>query len=171
MGGGKRKLKYDTMDLDEIKAMGDRIQEVTSDTAHLWLWTTNSHLPESLGVVDAWGFEYKGLRTWNKVKMGLGWWLRNQTEHLILAVKKGKVRLRLDHPDKWTTLFTSPRRKHSEKPIWGVYDCITALSRAPYLELFANVEKFPFRVHKALVDVGWAFQEADHQEPEDEYKG
>jgi len=62
------------MSLDELKAMD--INGITSPDAHLWLWTTNPHLPEGLELMAAWGFTYKSLLTWDKKRIGTGWWLR-----------------------------------------------------------------------------------------------
>lgn len=121
------------MALDEIKDMGRRIQEVTAPDAHLWLWTTNPHMPEAFEVVEAWGFEFKSIRTWDKGRMGLGFWLRSQTEHMIFA-SKGKYRVQAG---KWTTLLKAPYRRHSCKPEEAI-ECIEALSPAPRLELFAT---------------------------------
>lgn len=134
-GGAKRKLHYDTMDIDEIKAMP--IASICTPDAHLWLWTTNPHLPESIEVVKAWGFTYKTLRTWNKGRMGLGWWLRSQTEHLIFAVKSNKLRVQ---PRSWRTYFEAPWIAHSVKPEESIA-CIEALSPAPRLELFARAPR------------------------------
>ncbi|MGH7963321.1 MAG: MT-A70 family methyltransferase, partial [Candidatus Binatia bacterium] len=65
---------YPSLSLDEIRALP--IGEMAEEDCILWLWTTNAHLPEAFGIVQAWGFEYKTLLTWVKDKMGLGDWLR-----------------------------------------------------------------------------------------------
>jgi N6-adenosine-specific RNA methylase IME4 len=49
--------------------------------------TTNHHMREAFGVLDAWGFEQKTILTWAKDKMGMGDWLRGKTEHCLLAVR------------------------------------------------------------------------------------
>ena len=53
----------------------------------LWLWTTNAHHRDAYAVLDAWGFEHKTTLTWFKDKMGVGHWLRGQTEHCLMAVR------------------------------------------------------------------------------------
>ena len=133
-GGVKRKLHYDTMDLDEIKSMGRDIQQVSLPDSHLWLWTTNPHLPESLEVMKAWGFEYKTCLTWDKQLMGLGFWLRSRTEHCLWGVKSNKGR---SNPGNITTLLVEKRRKHSQKPD-GIIPIIEKLSPGPYLEIFSR---------------------------------
>lgn len=133
-GGVKRKLHYDTMDLEDIKSMRDQIEEVTLPDSHLWLWTTNPHLPEAFEVINSWGFNYKSCLTWDKELMGLGFWLRSRTEHCLFAVKSNKNRVQ---PSNITTLLKEKRRKHSQKPD-GIISIIEYLSPSPRLELFAR---------------------------------
>lgn len=82
------------------------------DDCVLWLWTTNMFMRDAYELLDAWGFVPKTILTWNKVNMGIGYYLRNVTEHCILAVKGSPV---------WTnktysTLITEKRTSHSTKP-------------------------------------------------------
>ena len=137
------------MSLDDIKAIP--VAGVCTPDAHLWLWTTNTHLPEALEVVTAWGFQYKTLRTWDKGRMGLGWWLRSQTEHIIFAVRSNRYR---QEPGAITTLFRAPWRGHSSKPMEELQPIIERLSPGPYLEMFASADRgwpgWSFLVSNAL---------------------
>lgn len=126
----RRRLHYDRMSGDEIKSIP--VGDFTTDDAHLWLWTTTTHLKLALDVVEAWGFEYKTLGTWRKSKVGTGWWLRSRTEHLIFAAKTIKLR---HNPGSYTTEIEGEYRGHSVKPE-TVYPMIEALSPGPYIELF-----------------------------------
>lgn len=128
----RRRLHYDRMSIEAIK--GIPIRDFTTDDAHLWLWTTNTHLKLALDVVEAWGFEYKVLATWRKSKIGTGWWLRSRTEHCILAAKSKRLRR---NPGSFTTEIEGEYRGHSVKPS-SVYEMIEALSPGPYLEMFAR---------------------------------
>ena len=61
---------------------------------------------------ESWEFEYKTLLTWKK-PMGLGFWFRGCTEHLVVALR-GKVKpFRIQ---KENFFQTKHRLKHSEKP-------------------------------------------------------
>ncbi len=133
-GGAKRKLHYDTMTPQEILDVGERIREVTTPDAHLWLWVPPPHVPLAVQVVEAWGFEWKTVLVWNKKKMGLGWWLRSKVEFCILAAKSTKKRVT---PRSYTTYLEAPYRGHSVKPD-EIIPMIEALSPAPRLELFAR---------------------------------
>src|SRR5215813_3637653 len=76
---------YSTMSLDEIRALP--ILSLASPDAALFMWTTVPHLRESFQVLDAWGFEYKTNIVWVKDKIGLGYFVRNQHELLLVATR------------------------------------------------------------------------------------
>jgi N6-adenosine-specific RNA methylase IME4 len=121
---------YDRMTLEDIKDIPIRDMECE----HLWLWTTNTYLPRSLEVVEAWGFEYRSMLTWVKNRMGTGWWLRNKTEHVLFATRSKDKRAT---PRSRTTVLHEDWQPENRKPDI-VYDIIEELSPGPYLELFAT---------------------------------
>jgi N6-adenosine-specific RNA methylase IME4 len=89
---------------------------------------------EAFQVLDAWGFEQKTILTWAKERMGMGDWLRGQTEHCLLAVR-GKPIVTLTNQ---TTLLHAPKRAHSQKPV-EFYDLVELLCPAPrYADLFSR---------------------------------
>ena len=53
----KRLMRYETMTLDDIKALP--IADITGDKAHLYLWVPNALLPDGLAVMDAWDLNIK----------------------------------------------------------------------------------------------------------------
>ena len=93
-GGKSAESIYNVMDLDDIKNMP--IQDITEDQAHLYLWVTNPFIKEGLEVCESWGFEYKTMLTWVKTYkdgtpvMGMGYYFRGCTEHIIFGVKNKK---------------------------------------------------------------------------------
>lgn len=138
-GGAMRRLRYDTMTTEEIADIGEILNQpgVLRDDAHLWLWTTNPHLPEAFEIVRAWGFKYKVLLTWDKRRVGIGWWLRSRTEHILFCVRDNDTRSYRTMPRGISTLLQAPYRGHSHKPE-EVYGIIETLSPSPYLEIFAR---------------------------------
>src|SRR5262249_57751182 len=78
----------------------------------LWLWATNAHLPVAFELVRAAGFTHKTVLTWVKDRMGVGDWLRGQTEHCLLAVRGRPVVTLTDQ----ATVLQAPAREHSRKP-------------------------------------------------------
>lgn len=122
---------YPVMPLDEIKALP--VHRLAADNAHLWLWVTNADIFRQIEVMQAWGFTYKSCLTWIKPYYGLGGYLRNQTEHLLLGVK-GRLPVQFRGQGSWTF---APLQGHSHKPE-EQYAIIERCSPGPYLELFAR---------------------------------
>lgn len=101
---------YPTLRLDQIAAL----QVPAADDALLYLWAVNSHLPQALQVMEAWGFAYRGCEVWVKPSIGMGVWTRHRHEHLLIG-RKGTAspapRKRL-----LDSVIEAPRGAHSEKP-------------------------------------------------------
>lgn len=125
---------YTTMSLDDIKAL----EVDAAEDAHLWLWALNSMMSEAHDVARAWGFRPVTLLTWCKKQPGVGYYLRNNTEHCIFATK-GKPMVPDDKPT--ASWFVWPRAEHSKKPD-AFYDLVERVSPGPYLELFARRARF-----------------------------
>lgn len=58
-------LPYGSMTVKEICALP--VKEIAASDSRLFLWTTNKCLPDSFGVMAAWGFDYKQTLIWHKV--------------------------------------------------------------------------------------------------------
>ncbi|MCA1604473.1 MAG: methyltransferase [Acidobacteria bacterium] len=122
---------YPLMELQDIYAL--RVDRLAADSAHLWLWVTNSTVFEGLQVMEAWGFSYRSCLTWIKPRLGLGVYLRNQTEHVLFGIR-GKAPIQFRSQGTW---FYAPVQEHSHKPE-EQYTIIERCSPGPYLELFAR---------------------------------
>jgi len=71
-------------------------------------------MPEAFVLMNAWGFEYKTLLTWYKLRLVLGYWFRGSCEHLLLGVK-GKVSpFKMQVPN----IYACRPARHSEKPVY-----------------------------------------------------
>ena len=127
-------MGYPPMSIEDICDMA--VEEMAHDDCILWLWTTNSFLQQAYEVVEAWGFESKTLLTWVKSKIGVGNWLRNCTEHCILAVR-GKPVVQLTNQ---STALRAPVREHSRKPI-EFYKMVEKLCPGSKVELFAREKR------------------------------
>ena len=112
---------YPTMSLDEIRAMP--VRDIAHDNAVLFLWATAPKLYECMQVIDAWGFNYRTCMVWAKDKIGLGYYVRNQHE-LLLICKRGDM----PPPEeaRCSSLIVAPRLEHSAKPD-KFYDIIDAM--------------------------------------------
>lgn len=138
-------LPYKTMSIDSIKRLP--VGDLAGEDAHLWLWTTNSHLRAAFDVIESWGFKYLTTITWVKPS-GLGNYFVSTTQHCLFAYK-GKCRfpLRRYAP----TNFSAVPRKHSEKPE-AFFELCESVSPTPRVELFARKHRLGWDVWGDEVD-------------------
>ncbi|MFT3871098.1 MAG: MT-A70 family methyltransferase [Nocardioides sp.] len=123
---------YKTMSTEDLCAL-DVVPEHAADEAHLYLWTTSSHLPEAFAVMSAWGFDYKTYLVWVKPQIGMGNYFRVSTELALFGVRGGMRTLRRDVRNH----FEVSRSKHSAKPP-QFHDLVASCSPGPYMELFSR---------------------------------
>jgi len=140
----KRLNRYDTMSLDEIKALP--IRDIAEEKCHLYLWVPNALLPDGLEVMKAWGFEYKGNIVWEKVRKdgepdgrGVGFYFRNVTELLLFGVR-GTSNRTLAPARSQVNLIRTQKREHSRKPD-EIIPIIERCSPGPFIELFARGDR------------------------------
>lgn len=131
VGGWGANQHYSLMSVDRIKAMP--VAEMAAADAHCWLWVTNGTLRAGYDVLEAWGFTPHSPLTWIKPRLGLGSYLRNATEHLILGTR-GQTPVKFRSQATW---MFAPQQDHSHKPE-EQYAVIERISDGPYLELFAR---------------------------------
>ncbi len=123
---------YSTMPFADMVAL----QPPAAADAILYVWPVNMLLPEALQLIDAWGFRYVANLVWVKPSIGLGNWVRNRHE-LLLVGQRGAF----SPPDpdlRPDSVVEAPRARHSEKPA-SVYELLErAHPAASKLELFAR---------------------------------
>lgn len=104
--------KYPTLTQEDLKTLP--IKDIADKDSVLFLWATVPLLPEALDVMNAWGFKYKTMITWRKImSLGMGYWFRGQTEHLLLGTR-GKVKA---FRSQKINFIQAKALKHSEKPL------------------------------------------------------
>ncbi len=123
---------YPTMTVEDIAALP--VGDLAADQSHLWLWTTNGFLFECPQIFAAWGFEFKSSYVWVKPQIGIGNYLRNSHEFLLLAVRGGLVGAATDVKS-WGEFN---RQEHSAKPDRIRVDVLERVSPGPRLELFGR---------------------------------
>ncbi len=128
---------YPTMDEEELKAFP--LPDVAGDDCHLYLWTTQKHLPMALRLAAHWGFKYQCLMTWVK---NVGFtpfsWMYS-TEHALFC-RKGNLPL-LQMGVKLH--FHADVREHSRKPD-EFYDIVRKVSPGPRLDVFSREKRDGF---------------------------
>ena len=130
---GKPERYYPTMTVSDIADL--KVGTLADVDAHLWIWGVNRCLDAAYHCARAWGFEPMSLLTWCKPGPGMGYYLRNNTEHCLLATRgKPLVPAPADRPLSW---HVWPRRQHSRKPDQFI-PIIERISPGPRVELFAR---------------------------------
>lgn len=129
---GKPERHYGTMTVDEIAALP--VPSLAAENAHLWIWGVNRLLSSAYEVAQAWGFTPISLLTWCKQGPGMGYYLRNNTEHCVFATRGEPM---VPAEPILSTWFVWPRGQHSQKPA-AFYDLVERVSPGPYVELFAR---------------------------------
>lgn len=123
---------YDVMSLADIKALP--VADVAAKDCLLFMWSVSHLQAAAIEVAAAWGFRPVSIAfVWDKGRMGMGYWTRQEVEvcHLF---KRGKPR-RLSRGVR--SVIRARRREHSRKPD-EQYGRIEKLVGGPYLELFAR---------------------------------
>lgn len=103
---------YPLMSIEELCALD--IGACATDDAMLFMWVTVPMRYEAKPVFEAWGFDYKTAMVWDKVVDGMGYYVRNQHEDLIICAKGNP--LTPEPADKPSSLIQSRRTEHSVKP-------------------------------------------------------
>jgi N6-adenosine-specific RNA methylase IME4 len=136
-GGTRRsEIVYPTLSIDEIAALP--VAGLAASNAHLYLWTTNTHIRHAWRVAEAWGFSYSTLLAWCKRPMGfVGFPTFNATAEYVLFCRRGRLSAKRQVDRSW---WEWDRTRHSAKPE-AFLDLVETVSPGPYLELFARRQR------------------------------
>lgn len=125
---------YPEMSIEAISEIA--VIEKAAEDCILWLWTTHKFMRHAYGLLDVWGFRDVAIVTWVKDRIGLGSWLRSQSEFCIMAVK-GKPTVNLTNQ---STVIHGPLREHSRKPD-EFYQMVDGLCVGYKLDWFSREER------------------------------
>jgi N6-adenosine-specific RNA methylase IME4/ParB-like chromosome segregation protein Spo0J len=134
------------MFMDAICTKAPKVQSIAHEDCVLWLWTTNYHMRYAYAVLGAWGFQEKTVLTWVKNRTADGEFLRERTEHCILAVRGRPTTELSDH----TTVLNAdqPRRWSGRRGPDAFYGLVESLCPAPrYIELFSFLVRENWDAH------------------------
>jgi N6-adenosine-specific RNA methylase IME4 len=110
-----------------------------ASNAVLFLWSTVPHLPEALDVMRAWNFSYRSHFVWVKDRVGLGYWVRNSHELLLIGVR-GNVPAP-SPGNQFSSVIKAPRTQHSVKPDIAAEMIVRMFPNMPRLEMFARAAR------------------------------
>jgi N6-adenosine-specific RNA methylase IME4 len=130
----RSRVPYSTLTVEQIAAL----DIPADDDAHLYLWTTNTHLPHVWTILEAWRFTYSTLLVWCKKPMGAAGMPAYpcHTEYVVFA-RRGRLPFDVQAHTNW---YEWPRAAHSAKPE-AFLDLVESVSPGPYLELFARRQR------------------------------
>jgi N6-adenosine-specific RNA methylase IME4 len=125
---------YPTMTTERICALP--VPSLATPDAVLFMWAPAPLLNDALNVMAAWGFEYITNMVWVKDKIGVGHWVRNQHE-LLLIGRRGEFPTP-EPANRPCSVIEAPRREHSRKPD-EAYEMIERMyPELAKIELFAR---------------------------------
>ena len=129
------------MSTDELCDLN--INDIADDDCALFMWVTDSHIPDALRLMKAWGFKYvtvafvwvKNTNNGNLV-YNLGAWTMKSVEICLFGTKGGMKKHKKSNSVR--QLFFAERTKHSKKP-----ECVRGyieelFGDVPRIELFAR---------------------------------
>lgn len=132
------RMPYQTMQSYRISLLGINLRQYLATNCNLFLWTTHTYLPDALHIVDAWGFKYHCLLTWDKTN-GMSLCGFNRKTEFVVYAYRGKITV--NQRGKFIpTLFTEKLTTHSTKPRI-LYEVLEANTPEPRLELFARSKR------------------------------
>ena len=103
--------KYQTYSIDLLKNIN--ISNVCDKNSVLFLWATVPLILYAFELMKCWEFKYKTMLTWRKIpSLGMGYWFRGQTEHLLVGINGNINAFRCQK----CNFIQSKVSKHSEKP-------------------------------------------------------
>jgi N6-adenosine-specific RNA methylase IME4 len=138
--GRRREIPYEFMSPEAIKALP--VARFAADDAVLWLWSPRRDFREghAAAVARAWGFEPVGEIIWGLRNPGLGGFLGNDHEPVLIA-RRGAPKfmgdIRCGGVHFWRQTYLNGGKAHSAKPE-AFIDFVEMVSPGPYLEMFAR---------------------------------
>ena len=124
---------YPTMTIQEICDLP--VNKISDENAILFLWVTSPLLKEGFEVIESWGFKYKSLFIWDKIKHNLGHYNSVRQELLLICTKGSCL------PDKFIqfdSVQSIERTEHSVKPEEFRKIIDTLYTHGRKIELFAR---------------------------------
>lgn len=102
--------QYPTMSEEELC----KLPIPATKNCTLFMWATSPKLDVAMRVMEAWGFKYKTCAVWDKQKIGMGYYFRQQHELLLVGTIGSPP---VPEPsDRVSSVISAPREAHSKKP-------------------------------------------------------
>jgi len=155
-GGGKVKRgadkHYKLLDTPGIisTVLRSSVWDKIEHDAHMYLWVTNSFLPQGLEVMKSLGFRYITNVAWVKNQIGLGQYFRGKHELCLFGTRGRGVAVRTGDRS-IPSIIQARKTGHSVKPEL-FYSMVEKRSEGPYLDMFARTPRSGWSVWGDEVD-------------------
>lgn len=128
-------FKYPTVKTKDL--MKIPITDIAKDDCLLFMWVTNPHLAQGIELGKEWGFDYKTVAfVWDKMVHNPGQYTMSYCE-LCLVFKRGRIP-KPRGARNIKQLLSSPRGKHSQKPLDVLHSIEKMFPTQDRVELFAR---------------------------------
>lgn len=131
-------LDYPTMNYDELS----EFEIPAHDNCHLYVWTTQKHLPATFELLQEWGFKYLVTMVWHKPGGPQPFGLPQYNCEFVLLCRKGN--LPFLETKAFNCCFNAARREHSRKPD-EFYDLVQRVSPGPRIDIFSREKRKGFK--------------------------
>ena len=126
---------YPTMSLEELSNFSSTLNKMAADNCHLFMWTTQKHLPTALNLVDHYGFHYVLAMVWHKAGGYQPTGLPQYNCEFVVYARKGTPKFVTTQG--FFCCLNGARREHSRKPD-EFYDMIRLVTRGPRIDIFSR---------------------------------
>ena len=134
--GQDKGLKYPSMPLADIMALCAGDKSPATPDAVCFLWVTTNRLADGIDVLKAWGFAYATSWVWDKVQIGMGRWVRDRHETVLIG-RRGDIPCPLAGTQPHS-LYREQKTEHSVKPDFFAAEIEKMFPDLPKLELFCR---------------------------------
>lgn len=124
---------YPEMTIDNIL----ELDIPSADNCIIFFWTTHKFIWDAKELMINYGFEYRSILVWDKVKMGIGKLFRMQCEFCLVGIKGKPL---FDNNNTHRDIIEENRREHSRKPE-KFYKMVETLCIGRKLNYFGREER------------------------------
>ena len=70
---------YILMGVKDLVVLADQVKRIAAVDSHLYLWTVNKTVPDAARIVEAWGYRWVSMVTWDKGRPGIAKYFQGMT--------------------------------------------------------------------------------------------
>jgi N6-adenosine-specific RNA methylase IME4 len=123
------------MDEGELREFASPVKAMAADDCHLFMWTTQKHLPLAMQLVELYGFRYMFQMIWHKAGGFQPFGLPQFNAEFVIYGRKGTPKF-VDTKG-FQTCFNAGRREHSRKPDY-FYEMVSLATAGPRIDVFSR---------------------------------